>query len=261
MLTTVSGRALDFTEPRSILNDAWAARVLASLDYTPPQTAMDRIFYTFVVLRAKQFDTWTAEFLAANPQGATVLHLACGLDSRALRIPWQGEGRVTWIDVDVDEVVDLREKVLPDAEGDYRLVKGDVRLAEWLENVPVDKPTLIIMEGLLMYLEKAEVETLMGRVCEKFESGVILADVMGKIWLKIQGRNTAIRRTGAVMRSAVDYGKELEGCHEALKVKDEVRAWQLQGREAFPWYVRVSLWVYSWIPGLKTMSSDMRFEF
>ncbi|WP_254886025.1 class I SAM-dependent methyltransferase [Streptomyces sp. NA02950] len=38
-----------------------------------------------VALRAKQLDDWTTEFLAEH-QKATVLHLACGLDTRVQRL-------------------------------------------------------------------------------------------------------------------------------------------------------------------------------
>lgn len=67
-------------------------------------------------MRAKLLDDWTADFLAGHPS-ATVLHLACGLDTRAQRMAF-GSG-VRWVDVDLPAVAALRERLL-DAPAEVR---------------------------------------------------------------------------------------------------------------------------------------------
>lgn len=282
MLATLTGRALDASKPPSqrFLNDTWAKTVLDQLDYKGHNTHTDKIFYQTILLRAKQFDIWTREFLDAHPEGATVLHLACGLDSRALRV-WAGRGegegedgnggsgrgfKGRWIDVDLPEVVEVRKRVVPVPEGggggEYTLLGVSVTDEGWLEEIQNDLPTLVIMEGLLMYLEREEVLRLLRRICERFEmGGQILADVMGRRFLAMQGGLRTISSTGAVMKSSADFGEELTVAHERLRVRDEIRMWQRDGRGVLPWYARLSLWVYSWFPGLRTLSSDMRFDF
>ncbi|KAK0648175.1 O-methyltransferase [Cercophora newfieldiana] len=265
MLATLAGRAQDAAKPEGqrYLGDTWAKTVLDQLDYKRRSTMTDNVFYLSILARAKQFDIWTTEFLIAHPEGVTVLHLACGLDSRALRLNWRSPsgGKARWIDVDMPEVIALRKKVLPDPEGDYTAMDLDVTDEAWLEEIPADRPTLVVMEGLLMYLEQEEVMKLLRRVCERFPSGQILADVMGSRFLAMQSGLRTISSTGAVMKSSADYGSELAAAHEKMRVRNEVRMWQRDGRGIFPWYLRAMLAVYSVVPGFRTIASDMRFDF
>jgi O-methyltransferase involved in polyketide biosynthesis len=77
-----------------------------------------------MALRAEQLDLWTADFLARHPD-ATVLQVGCGLDSRMLRVVPPAD--VRWFDVDVPETD-----------------------PGWLEEMPADRPVLMIAEGLLI---------------------------------------------------------------------------------------------------------------
>jgi methyltransferase (TIGR00027 family) len=259
MLVTLSARAQDARRPNSILHDTWGADVLDKLNYTRPKTLGDQSLFHTVILRARLLDTWTAEFLNANPE-ATVLHLACGLDSRALRLAWGP--RVRWIDVDMPEIIALRQKLLPTPpSGDYRLVASSVTETSWLDDVPADRPTIVVMEGLLPYLEGAEVKRLIERICERFPSGQVIFDIIGTTFLRLQSFNRPIARTGAVMRFALDDEKEMEAVHPKLQVRDAVRIWQIPGRETLSWGLRVLLWFYSWLPGFRTLASYLRCEF
>ncbi|KAK0616704.1 S-adenosyl-L-methionine-dependent methyltransferase [Immersiella caudata] len=284
MLATLTMRAQDAAPSSSTsqyLNDVWAQPVLDKLDYSPAKERIDRI--EFVLLRAKQFDDWTCEFLAEHAgkeEGVTVLHLACGLDSRCFRVGCFGseDGRevargmgdgwkVGWIDVDLPEVVKVREMAMPrpvEENGrEYTLLAKDVTDKKWLEDeIPADRPTLVIMEGLLMYLERKEVERLIKRICDRFPKGQIIADVLGRKFIARQKRATAIHRTGAIMVSAVDHAEtEIVVLHEKLKLRDQVRLWQREGNYILPWKYRILAWVWSWIPGLSTMSGDLRMDF
>ncbi|KAK3361378.1 leucine carboxyl methyltransferase-domain-containing protein, partial [Lasiosphaeria ovina] len=151
----------------------WAQETLDKLDYVVPPTATSVATFGVVVIRARQFDVWVTEFLDAHPDGATVLHLACGLDSRALRLNWNKNTR--WIDVDLPEVVALRRQVVPVPEQrDYQLLATSVTEPHWLDEIPADRPTLVIMEGLALYLDPADVEFLLKRVCDRFPTGQIV---------------------------------------------------------------------------------------
>jgi O-methyltransferase involved in polyketide biosynthesis len=55
-----------------------------------------------VTMRAKQLDDWSISFLGRYPN-AVVLHLGCGMDTRALRLhPLE---TVQWFDVDQPNVI------------------------------------------------------------------------------------------------------------------------------------------------------------
>jgi methyltransferase (TIGR00027 family) len=261
MLITLAGRAEDSRKPNSILHDTWAADAFDQLDYTWKRTRLDKGFYATNLLRGRLFDTWTTEFLNANPE-ATVLHLACGLDSRAFRVNW-GPG-VRWVDVDMPEVVALREKVMPSPSslrGDYKLVASSVTESAWLEDIPADRPTVVVMEGLLPYLGEDGVKQLLQRICDRFPSGQLMFDVAGSFLLRIQALNRPISRTGAIMTFGLDNPSELSAMVPKLEVMKSLRVGELPGFENFPWPMRLVYWLYSWIPGLRALVSYMRCEF
>lgn len=174
MLITLFLRALDCKETESILGDRFAAEAVDRIDYD--WTTVDKPNITRnrfgVALRAKQFDIWVADFLRASP-GATVLHLGCGLDSRAFRLDLPTG--VRWFDVDLPDVMDLRRTLYNEADG-YRMIAASVTDEAWLAQIPADKPVLIVAEGLLMYLHETEVRHLLQRLTSHFRTGELLFD-------------------------------------------------------------------------------------
>ncbi|WP_245617534.1 class I SAM-dependent methyltransferase [Amycolatopsis taiwanensis] len=82
--------------------------------------------------RAKAFDTWITEFLAANPD-ATVAHLGCGMDSRVYRL--DPPPTVRWFDVDYPDVIDLRGRIYPDRD-EYTQIGSSITDLTWLERLP-----------------------------------------------------------------------------------------------------------------------------
>ncbi|KAK0710318.1 tetracenomycin polyketide synthesis O-methyltransferase tcmP [Lasiosphaeria miniovina] len=220
---------------------AKAQETLDKLDYVVPPTATSVATFSVVVIRARQFDVWATEFLDAHPDGATVLHLACGLDSRALRLNWNKSTR--WIDVDLPDVAALRRQVVP------------------LDEIPADRPTLVIMEGLALYLDPADVESLLKRVCDRFPTGQIVLDSVGAWYKRSQSLIRDVSRTGALVKFTIDQAGEIERLHDKLKVRDQMRVWQIPSCEILPLPVRIFFWVQSWIPGLTSFSTEFRCDF
>lgn len=267
MLATLRARAEDAAKPAPFLGDTWAKTALDQLDYRRPgSTTLDALFNGFVVGRGKLFDRWTAEFLAEQPPdgGVTVLHLACGLDSRALRLDWRtAAGPARWIDVDVPEVMALRRRVLPlPPDGcEYRMLEADVTGAAWLDEIPADRPTLVIMEGLVMYLAWDDVAVLVRRICDRFPSGQIVLDVLARNVVAPQARVAPIARTGAVMRTGIDSAAELAAVLEKLRVREETGPWHRLGPGLFSWYMRLVVFFYGLLPTYRATKSDMRLDF
>jgi O-methyltransferase involved in polyketide biosynthesis len=59
-------------------------------------------------MRAKQLDDWSTDFLRRHPN-AVVLHLGCGMDTRAFRL--HPPETVQWFDVDQPDVIAFRRKL------------------------------------------------------------------------------------------------------------------------------------------------------
>lgn len=205
-LATLYGRALDSELPSPFLGDPTAREAVGKIDYDFGKFKMGPDEALSVAMRAKPFDDWTREFLAANPD-ATVLHLGAGMDSRIFRI--DPAATVRWFDVDFPDVIALRERIYPSRPG-YRTIASSVTDPAWLDEIPADRPTLIVAEGLLMYLDRADGEALLRRLAERFPRGEMVFDVMSTLAIKLQKLNPVVRRAGATLRWGLQDPHELE---------------------------------------------------
>jgi O-methyltransferase involved in polyketide biosynthesis len=258
MLATLYARALDSHAPRSILHDEAAARAVERIEYDFRRTGITATTAAGVALRGRQLDVWTREFLAAHPE-ATVLHLACGLDTRAQRMA--AGPSVRWIDLDHPDVVALRERLLPPPTGDYRLVSASVTDEGWLESVPADRPTVAVFEGLSMYLRKEEGRRLLERITGRFPSGHVLFDAYGTIAIRLQKLVPAVRNAGATLYWGVDDPREIETWHHGLALLDAVRSVDMPGLDLLPPVGRLQLRVLSLIPKLRDAGWILRYRF
>jgi O-methyltransferase involved in polyketide biosynthesis len=215
MLVTLYQRAMDSRTDGSVLRDHAAAEAIDRVDYDFGRWAIratsgDR--YT-VVLRARQLDEWATDFLGRHPN-ATVLQLGCGLDSRAFRLDLPSG--VRWIDVDLPEVIELRSRLYGERDG-YRMLASSVTEQDWLDEVPDDGPTLIIAEGLLMYLAPADVDRLLAGLTERFADagGELLFDGVAP-WVVGVSRMLSGPFAGFRMSWSISDARELERTNPRL---------------------------------------------
>ncbi|MCH6160782.1 class I SAM-dependent methyltransferase [Streptomyces marispadix] len=223
MLVTLFLRAADARDAEPVLGDHFAVEAVNRIDYDwkkidKPGSLRGRFG---VALRAKLLDDWTAGFLRRHPD-ATVLHLACGLDSRAFRL--ELPAGVRWFDVDLPDVIELRRK-LYDEDDRYRMIATSVTDATWLDGVPTDKPALIVAEGLLMYLEEAEVRGLLRRLTDRFRTGELIFDGAAP-WMarttQLLSKYLARWYRYPPFRTAVRDGSDIERWNPSLHYRDDI---------------------------------------
>lgn len=271
MLATLYGRALDSRSPRSVLHDVEADRAVQRIDYDFRGTRTTAAAAVGIALRAWQLDGWTREFLAAHPD-ATVLHLACGLDTRAHRLA--PPASVRWLDVDYPEVVELRERLLPTPEvvelrdrllptpeGDYRMIGTSVTADGWLDAVPADRPTVAVFEGLSMYLREEDGRRLVQQITGRFPEGQLLFDCYGSMGIRLQKLVPAVRNAGATLHWGIDDPRELEGWHRGLTLLDAVRSTDMAGLDRLPASARAGMWAMAHLPGFRDIARILRYRF
>src|SRR5215212_10425129 len=214
MLVTLYGRALETDQADPILRDPAAQEAVRRIDYDFEHLNVKWNDRLTIAARAKMFDLWVEEFLAKNPK-ANVLHLGCGLDSRVYRVNPSPD--VLWFDVDYPEIIDLRKRLFPERAG-YQMIGSSVADSGWLEQIPADRPTLIIAEGLMYYLTEEQVKALVKRLVKRFPTGQIMFDAISKLYLKLQKTNVGISATGARMWWGVNDPHELEQWDPRIKL-------------------------------------------
>jgi O-methyltransferase involved in polyketide biosynthesis len=259
MLGTLYGRALENRSANPILRDEHAERVMGLIDYDFSKLGVNAPAAISIALRARQFDDWTAAFVAQHPQGV-VLHLGCGLDSRVFRI--DPPPTVSWFDVDYPDVIDLRRRLYPDRPG-YTLIGTSVLDPQWSEGLPTDRPTFIVAEGLTMYLPEQDGTPLFSRLVNQFPTGQLAFDVFSSAAVRLGKLNPVVRRTGSTLHWGIDDPRALERAIPRLHLVEGLRAYDLTGPglRRLPRRYRVFLWLMRRIPALANLARLVRYHF
>ncbi len=257
-LATLYGRALDYRSADPILGDKAADDAVRRIDFDFTKVGINADSAYSVVLRAKPIDDWAAEYLRAHPD-ALVLHLGCGMDSRVQRL--DPPPTVEWFDIDYPEVVELRRKIFPEREH-YTMIGSSVTDFSWLDQVPDDRPALIVAEGLTMYLTAAEGAELLRRLVAKFPSGALVCDVFSKLGIKLQKLNPAVRKAKATLHWGVDDPHEFERYGLELVSALDAAHWATPEVLArVPSRIRIQLKALKYFPAMAKSARIGRWEF
>jgi len=197
--------------------DQTAQDVLNRVDYDFTRLHVPYMTVALVCQRAKKLDAITRDFLAEHP-GGVVLQLGCGLDNRFWRVD---NGSVTWYDLDMPPVVELRRQFFTGSER-YHLIAASVTDREWLATVVSGgRPVLVVAEGLLMYLGEAEVRRLVLQLHETFPGCRLIADVFSRLMARSATKHPSLKYTGATIGWGIDDAHELEAWAPGLRLLEE----------------------------------------
>ena len=178
-----------------------------------------------VVARTILFDETVRKLLAKYPD-ANVVNIGCGFDDRSSRTD---NGRAHWYHVDLPDSIAVRRKVFEPKERET-MIAADLLSDNWTEGIPNDKMTIIIAEGLLMYFEKEQVQTLMKQIRQHFGKGYFLAELMSPAATGNEKMHDTVKYTNAKFRFGVSDGVELESYCEGWKLKKEVSFFEIMKR-------------------------------
>jgi O-methyltransferase involved in polyketide biosynthesis len=240
MLMTLSGRAIQSQWKNPILRDPWAEEAMRHTDYDMSETLKGvsswgmwkDIGPTIIATRAATFDMLTNRYLADHPN-ATVLHVGCGMDSRVFRI--DPPANVQWFDVDYPDVIDLRRQLFPE-RGAYHLIGARLDDLRWLDEIPRDRPGLLIAEGVLHYLSETEVKALLNAVVAHFPSGQMIFDICNSMIVKRAGSN--VGGTGATYKWGLDDPQDIRQLEPRLELIKEYKTSELVAFDRFPLWLR-----------------------
>jgi methyltransferase (TIGR00027 family) len=257
MLATLYAKALDADSEHPFLGDTYARDLVRQLDYDWSKTSINARNAPSVTIRSAHFDNWARQFLAVHTD-ATVLHLGCGLDSRAFRVR-PGPG-VEWYDVDYPDVIELRQRFYPPDAG-YRLLPASVTDLDWLSAIPGDRPVLVLAEGLTMYLTEDAGLALLRRVVQRFPSGEFQFDVFNRLGIRIQVVNTVVRRSGARLHWGVNDPSEILRSVPGVRLLAAMSVFDSEEFRDVQVSYRMMARLMSLVPALKNMAQFHRYAF
>lgn len=257
LLLTLYGKALESRLPNSLLRDYFADEAVRNIDYDFSRLKVDNNLGIGLAIRAKTLDVCVQDFLARNPD-AIVLHLGCGLDTRIFRIdPPAG---VDWFDVDYPEVIDLRRRLYP-VRDRYHLIASSLTEPGWLNEVPRDRPAIVVAEGLTPYLAAEDGQQLFSRLVGHLSSGELVFDAYSRLGLKIIRLNSSFRATGAEVHWSIENPHELERAVPKLRFIEDIPAYKPEHAARMRWLAKLFVRLWKYIPALRKIGRLLRYRF
>ena len=139
-----------------ILDDKRAEEIWSKEGFELKGKSKSKWLAYYMGIRSKVFDVWLRQKMD-EMENAIIIHIGCGMDSRAERVGTKGH---LWYDVDFPEVIKERKRYYEETE-EYHMVASDARNQDWIQNLPKDNPAIIVMEGMSMYLIQEELGDLL----------------------------------------------------------------------------------------------------
>jgi O-methyltransferase involved in polyketide biosynthesis len=256
-LITLLAKAEESAMPDSLLCDRFAAAAISVVDEELAHLKVGHDMTVAIAMRALLLDRWTRAFLDRHPD-ATVLHLGCGLDARVFRV--DPPPSVDWFDVDLPEVIALRQRIYP-CRSNYATIAASITETAWLSQLPTDRPAIIVAEGVLPYLDEHEVPELLSRLVGRFPSGEIVFDAYSRLMIWMLHFNPAIRSTGASLQWALDEPAELERQVPGLSLMEDRSHWSASEAARMSPPARIALQILAATPMLQPMGRLLRYRF
>jgi len=215
-------RARETEKDNPIVCDPYAKNIVERIDYDFSQIeegpAADH--QGVWAIRAYNFDNIVKEFLATNSR-AVVVNIGAGLDTTFQRID---EGAALWINIDLPDVVALRQKLIPDSEREMTIAKSVFDFT-WIDDISrwtKGRSILFTAAGVLCYFEAQEVETLFRKLAETYPSSHVIFDSMS--WFVAWGTNREIlknSRMDALIKWHLKRASDLRKWVDTIKVVEE----------------------------------------
>ena len=217
LLITLYSRAT-MSKKGLIIKDSKAEEIIQLAGYSQKKLKLRKSYQIFLTIRAKLIDDYTRDFIREHNGNCTVIQVACGLDSRYERI---SDPDVKWYDLDLYGTIELRKKFYKQTQN-YKMIESNVCNFTWINKIrPEDlkRPTLIIAEGLFMYLSKEDNYQVFSNLPKHFKNVDIIFDAFSPFVMKISRYIHTLKRTNASFKFGFKNHKVIEEMSPSIKHK------------------------------------------
>lgn len=190
MIQTLYARAMESEREGHLIYDKMAMEIVKEMDYDFTKAKEDAMMRNGVVARTIVLDELVQNYVTAHPN-AVVINIACGLDTRFYRVD---NGKLRWFNLDLPVTIEVRKKFLEET-GRVSVLPYSAMDEAWAEEVhkTLDaetdlhnetRPTLVIIEGLTMYLSKENVQKIFTIIRKHFTDATVLVETMSPFVVK-----------------------------------------------------------------------------
>lgn len=209
-------RAEENCRPDPMLKDPRAVEIVEKVDFDFSWLKGQEFEKTTVLMRARQFDHITGEFLAGNPRGI-VVDIGCGLDTRFYRVD---NGSVSWFDLDYPEVIRVREELLGSPPPRCQNIAHSALDFQWLDVLQDSRKQthLFIAEGVFPYLSEVEIKRLVLQLKTCFPGSELLFDAIPAIFPRFSHLHPSLKGTKARAKWGMKDPHDLEKWSDGIRL-------------------------------------------
>lgn len=226
MLVTLAAKALVATDaPELHYPHRRSQEILRQLEIDPRRFNLNPSEVRAVVLRSQWFGQTVRRFLEGHPDGLCI-NLGCGLDASFEELESLGNGRFMWLDVDLPDVIAIRRRFFAETAR-RRIIAGDITDSRMFASIPWDsgRPAIVVAEGLLYFLQRAQVESLFRAQAEAADARranlEVAFDYASPFGAWIVTRRPAHRQLGTTFQWTVHNPNELRRVDPRLEVVED----------------------------------------
>lgn len=219
LLMTLYARARESQRPNPIIRDEKAVAMVNQIACDFSRLKLHEHDEIAVIMRMRKFDQYVRDFLARNPD-AVVVHIGCGLDTRFERAD---NGRVEWFDMDMPDVMELRQKLIQSECSRYHPLAASVFDDVWIENVGRFRPRsfMFVAEGVFPYFEEAQVKSLFLKLRDHFPASEVVCDAHTPFVIWADNLQLAYAGVKARLHWRLKNPRDVEAWGEGIYLLDE----------------------------------------
>lgn len=218
----------------AIIQDPLACEMISKLNYDFSRYNKGIMSYTGVAIRARHFDNMIREFIKRAQHPAVVL-IGCGLDTRYHRLK-DVHSKAIFYELDLPEVIALREKLLPSAINDIYLPHSMFD-TEWMDELKAKHPAssfAFVIEGVFMYFTEQQVKNVLTDLAQRFPESELYFDVINKWMSRHSHIHDTVKYTKASFRFGCNNDREFEQWDRRLRYHStalftDVKEWKRAG--------------------------------
>ena len=244
LLLPLFGRATLSKESYSPLHDAKAVQLVESLNYDfDALAAIAGHISMFWMARAYHFDQAIKNFLQHHPKGV-VVSLGAGLETAFHRVD---NGQLTWVDLDLPEVIALRQKLLPPSQREHEIAKSVLDFS-WMDDVKkLGDEFFFFAGGLFMYFTEEENKRIFTQMAHAFPGSELIFDTISSKGLYHANRMLKQSMRGAVLTWGVDEPDQLATWSPQIKIAAKIPFFsKIKSNYPFPLKQRLKMYLYDW---------------
>jgi len=241
MLWPLYNRGCEQKRQDRMLEDPMALRLMEQIDYDYKKNfGKNNAGHP---LRSRLFDDAIHLWLKQNPAG-TIISLGEGLDTQFWRID---NGKLTWISLDVQEAIEVRQRFLP-AHERVKNIACSALEPDWIKEIPQNQPVFIVLAGVIMYFTETDAKKLLYQIADYFNQCEILFDMIAEGYSKktMKGIKITSYYQAPPMPWGLNYKRSntLEKIHPDIKIKQQMSFLDFYPERMRPYsYFRKIKWI------------------